>query len=278
MSNEAKKPEVKPAVQEVVPVPEKDKRDIAAVAAQDYAEHEAKKGTEVVNWQEELKKLAVATADAEKPSGNWVSFKGGQLTIGGTAMKNNMVEAVVLHAIFENQMYESKYNPNNPQPPICYAFGDTDDDLKPHPESAKPQAANCRDCPNNQWGSDPEGGKGKACKNVRRLGLMSATDLDKVAKAEVAIAKLPVTSVKNWSTYANQVANALHLPPLGIITEMSVTPDPRYQLQVNFRLVDKVPEAHLPDLLKKRGEIHDLMYLPYDKPSEAAPPAQARKF
>ena len=127
------------------------------------------------------------------------------------------------------------------------------------------------------WGSDPEGGKGKACKNVRRLAIIAATDLDKIDKAEVAIAKLSVTSVKNWSTYANQVANALHLPPLGIITEMVVTPDPRYQFQINFSLIDKVQEQYLPALMKKRGEIMDLIYAPYDKPSEA-PPQAPRKF
>lgn len=237
-------------------------------------------GTAVVNWQEELKKMAVATAEAERPSSNWVSFKGGQMTIGGNPMKNNKVEMIVLHSIFENQLYGERYNPNNPQPPICYAFGDTDDDLKPHPDSAKPQASNCAECPNNAWGSDPEGGKGKACKNVRRLAIMASTDLDKIPKAEVAIAKLPVTSVKNWATYANQVANALKLPPLGVITEMEVSPDPRYQLQVNFRLVDKVAEEFIPALLKKRGEVHDLVYSKYDKPVEGAPtaaPAQ-RKF
>ena len=233
--------------------------------------------TAVVNWQDELKSLAVATAAAEKPSGNWVSFKGGQLMIGGTPMKDNKVQMIVLHSIFENQWYRDRYNPNAPTPPHCYAYGDTDDALAPHAEAATPIAESCAACPNNVWGSDPEGGKGKACKNVRRLAIIAATDLDKIDKAEVAIAKLSVTSVKNWSTYANQVANALHLPPLGIITEMVVTPDPRYQFQINFSLIDKVQEQYLPALMKKRGEIMDLIYAPYDKPSEA-PPQAPRKF
>lgn len=234
-------------------------------------------GTSIANWQDELKQMAVAVAEAEKPSGNWVSFKGGQLTIGGTQMKDNRVQMIVIHSIFENQWYKERYNPNNPSSPHCYALAEKDDDLAPHPDAATPIASDCASCPHNAWGSDPEGGKGKACKNVRRLAIISSTDLDKIGKAEVAIAKLPVTSVKNWSTYANQVANALRLPPLGVITEMEVTPDPRYQFQVNFRLVDKVPEQYLPQLLAKRGEIHDLVFAPYDKPTEAAP-AAGRKF
>jgi hypothetical protein len=234
------------------------------------------KQTAVVNYEEELKKMAVATAEAEKPAGNWVSFKGGILSINGMQMKDNRVEMVVLHSIFENQMYGERYNPNNPQPPVCYAFGETDDELKPHPDSSKPQADSCKTCPNNQWGSDPEGGKGKACKNVRRLAIISATDLNKIDKAEVAIAKPSVTSVKNWATYANQVANALHLPPLGVVTEMSVEADPKTQFQIHFRLVDKVPAEHIPALLKKKGEIHDLIYAPYDAPVEQV--TAQRKF
>jgi hypothetical protein len=235
--------------------------------------------TAVANYQEELMKMAVATAEAEKPSGNWVSFKNGILSIGGTPMKNNKVESVIVHSIFENQFYKDKFDPNNPQPPICYALAEVDDDLKPHKDAAEPQAATCAECKNNVWGSDPGGGKGKACKNVRRLAMISANDLNQVAKAEVAIAKLPVTSVKNWSSYANQIASVLKLPPLAVITEMSVEPDAKTQFQVNFALVNKVDDGPvIQALLNKRRDTTDLIFAGYDKPSQAPAPATARKF
>ena len=241
-----------------------------------------KQETGVVSWEEQLKHLAFATAESEKPAGNWVSFKSGVLTIGGNPMKGNKVEMIVLHSVFENQMYANKYDANNPQPPICYALGETDDELAPHADSAKPQATSCAVCPNNDWGSDPGGGRGKACKNTRRLGIIAAPDAKdavNVAKAEVAMAKLPVTSVKNWATYANQVVNALHLPPLAVITEMELSPDPKTQIQVNFRLVDKILDSGvLQALLKKRGDIHSIMYAPYDKPSETPALATDRKY
>lgn len=240
-------------------------------------------GTAVVDWQEQLAKMAFATAEAEKPSGNWVSFKGGQLTINGTSQPKNKVDCIVIHSIFENQLYEDRYDPNNPQPPICYAFSETDDDLKPHADSAKPQAESCAVCPNNVWGSDPGGGKGKACKNVRRLAIVSADDLDpeKLPRAEVALAKLPVTSVKNWSTYASQLANVLKIPPLAVISEMSVEPDAKTQFQVNFQLVDKITDgALIQGLLNKRKDTTPLIFAPYDKPSAAPKPeaGAARKY
>jgi hypothetical protein len=223
--------------------------------------------TAVVDYMAELQKLAVATAEAEKPSGNWISFKNGILSYAGQPIRENKIKVVVIQSVFENQLYKDRYDPNNQQPPICYAFGETDDDLKPHADSAQPQAENCASCSKNQWGSDPGGGKGKACKNVRRLAMVGASDLGDVSKAEVAIAKLPVTSVKNWSTYASQIANVLKLPPIGVISEMSVEPDAKTQFQVNFALIDKIEDGEvIQALLARRRDSTPLVFAPYDKP------------
>jgi hypothetical protein len=223
-------------------------------------------GTAVASWQEELAKMAVATAEAEKPQGNWLSFKGGQLNIGGMPMKGNKVDVVVIHSIFENQWYKNRYDPNNVESPACFAFGEDDSELKPHPESAEPQAETCEVCPKNAWKSDPGGGNGKACKNVRRLAMISAADLEDVDKADVVLAKLPVTSVKNWSTFASQVANVLKLPPISVIANMSVEPDAKTQFQVNFELVNKITDgAVIQKLLNRRRDTNAMVYVPYDK-------------
>jgi hypothetical protein len=238
--------------------------------------------TAVVDYMAELQAMTIATQEAERPKSNWASFKGGQLTINDQVMKDNKAPVVVIHSVFENQLYKDRYDPNNIQPPICYAFGETDDDLKPHPDSAEPQHPTCEGCPKNEWKSDPGGGKGKACKNVRRLALMSASDLvdvEKIRAAEVVMAKLPVTSVKNWSTYASQIANVLKVPPIAVITEISVVPDAKTQFQVNFALLDKITDgAVIQQLLARRKDTHPLMFQPYDKPSAPAEPAQNRKY
>ena len=234
--------------------------------------------TEVADWQKQLNDMAIATAAAEKPTGNWVSFKSGVLSIGGNAIKGNKIDVVVVQSVFENQWYKERYDSSNPQTPHCFALAELDDDLKPHPDSAEPQSETCATCPKNQWKSDPEGGKGKACKNVRRLAMVAAADLEDVKDAAIAIAKLPVMSVKNWSTYANQIANVLKVPPLAVITNMSVTPDTRSQFQVNFELTDRISDgAVIQGLLQKRKDIQPLIFAGYDKPSEAAP-KEPRKF
>jgi len=238
-----------------------------------------KKETPVADYISELNKLTAQTVETEKPSGMWVSFKGGMLSIGGNVQKGNKAKVVVVHSVFENQLYKDRFDPNNPQSPTCYAIAENDEDLKPHKDVVNPVSPEgCAICPNNVWGSDPLGGKGKACKNVRRLALLSADDLDNLDKAEVAIAKLPVTSVKNWSTYASQIANVLKLPPLAVITEMSVEPDPKTQFQVNFSLIDKITDgATIQGLLNKRKDVTPIMFSGYDQMQEAQPQPN-RKF
>ena len=237
--------------------------------------------TAMIDYQAELAKLAAHTAETEKPSLLWVSFKGGRLNINGTDMPNGKAPVVVIHSVFENQWYKNRYDPDNPQSPSCYAISENEEGLKPHPDSEDPQSPTCAECPKNAWGSDPGGGKGKACKNSRRLGLISANDLKDVAKAEFAIAKMPVTSVKNWSTYASQLASVLKLPPLAVITEIMVEPDPKTQFQVNFRLMDKITDGPvIQALLSKRKDMTDAMFSGYDKNIAPAPgqPQAPRKF
>lgn len=236
----------------------------------------------VIPWEEQLKALATHTAETEKPSGNWVSFKNGVFSYNGTQMKDNRANVVIIHSIHENQWYPRPYNPNLPENPSCFAFAENEDDLAPHPDSADPQAPTCAQCPKNAWGSDPQGGRGKACKNVRRLAMVHQDDLKNLDKAAVALAKTPVTSTKNWATYASQIANVMKLPPLAVITEVSVTPSDR-QFDVNFNLVDRIQDPELIQaLLRKRQDATPVIFAPYSKnielPPKGAAPADGKKY
>ncbi|MFI5223847.1 MAG: hypothetical protein ACHQX3_06320 [Nitrospirales bacterium] len=246
---------------------------------------------ELADWQKQLADMAITTAEQEKPSGSWVSFKAGVLSFAGNPIKGNKMKVVVVHSAHENQLYATKdekgelvglrYDADNPATPVCYAIAENEEDLKPHPDSLWPQSESCTGCPRNEWKSDFEGGNGKACKNVRRLAMIAFDDMGSIPKAQVAMAKLPVTSVKNWSTYANQIANVLKLPPLAVITEMSVEPNAKTVFQINFDLVDKISDgAQIQALLSKRKDTTPLIFAGYDKPTEPkqATPAAATKY
>lgn len=53
----------------------------------------------------------------------------------------------------------------------------------------------CATCPLNQWGSDPDGGRGKACQNRRRIYLLREGETLPV------LLTLPTTSLKAFSDY-----------------------------------------------------------------------------
>ncbi len=53
-------------------------------------------------------------------------------------------------------------------PPQCFSM----DGITADPNGEKVQAKSCHECPMNAYQSDPDGGAGKACKNMKRVHLM----------------------------------------------------------------------------------------------------------
>ena len=198
--------------------------------------------TEMVAWEKEMAAEAEAAAHSEQTSGGqFIRTQGGRLSWGGANVPGNAIRVVVLDYCRENALYVGPFDPDNPQPPTCYAFGREEREMAPHEKVEQPQADACTGCPNNEFGS-ADTGRGKACKNTRRLALV-AEDAADDADAEVFFLKIPVTSVKAWSGYVQTVADAKHRPPHGVVTEISLVPDAKTQFQMEFRLVDVITDA-----------------------------------
>jgi hypothetical protein len=231
---------------------------------------------QVINWQERISKMARASAAAEVITGKFLSCRGGILTYNGTPVAGNALECVIVASTHEHQYYPNPFNPAKVESPLCYAFGKLADDgeippMVPHPESTKVQAKSCDSCPMMAWGSDPLGGRGKACKEVRRLALipMSALkDPEKILGSEEAYLKVPVMSVQNWSNYVHLVA-AHETEVFAVVTKLSVVPDARTQFRVNFEMVGKITDNNLlGHLYAKHEKAHRAIDFPYPK-SEA---------
>ena len=182
---------------------------------------------------------AKAAAANERPSTGRISLKSGQMTYGGAPIAGNKMEVLILSAAYRNVWYAGRYDANNVVNPNCFSLADTDADMVPHINVREKPAAACGACPHNEWGSDPNGGRGKACKQSRRLVLLPATALkdgrEGILGAEMAVMDLPVTSVKNYSTFINTLAASANVPPYAAVTEVSVVPNAKTQFQVQFR-------------------------------------------
>jgi len=219
----------------------------------------AKGSTALVRWDQELAKRALVARGLEDSVavGNFLSTKGGQLTYQGNPIEGNKLKCVVLAHILENKYYDSKFDPNTPSAPACYAFGTNDKDMAPHEKADSPQSKKCADCKHNEWGSSSRG-RGKTCKNSRRLALLHADSLKKpeeIKSGTVVYLELPVTSVKGWAGYVQGLANVKKRPPSSVITEISVVPDPKSQFKVGFKLIEDISDnATLSPIMKRADE------------------------
>lgn len=235
---------------------------------------------EIANWDEALAARAKAqskVAKAASGGGNFISFKGGHMAYKGAAVADDALDVIVLDSVIENAFYEGDYDEGNPQSPLCYAFGRDPEEIAPHPdvvEAGTAQADRCADCEHNQWGSAAKG-RGKACKNTFRLGMIvadEATSAKAIKEAEVVYAKTPVTSGKNWGNYVRQ-CDAVNKPPLAFVTEMSVQPAAK-QFAVVFVQKEKVSGGEvIKALLAKADEVEKVIDFPYPKFEEKPKPA-----
>jgi len=244
-----------------------------------------------IKWEEELAKHATKAAAQERPAVGRLAFRGGIMTYQNQAIPGNKLNVVIIssakeHALYQNVLEQRQFDPNKPESPICYALSLSGEDMVPHAQARQRQAVSCAECKWNAWGSAPNGGKGKACKESRRLimlpvsAVMQNAPPDSVKKAEAATCSIPVTSVKNWANYTAQLAGEFRRPPWAMVTEVSLHPHARNQLEVKFAPVAQVSEQFLSDLMQRRDTADAVILTPYAQESNApaAQPMQNRKY
>lgn len=255
----------------------------------------AKKGTSVVAWDEELAKQAAIAAGMEEStaSGQFFGLKAGVLTWNDTPVQNNEMAVIILDSVLENVYYEGAYDPDVPQSPTCFAFGRDDKTMAPHANvvAAGNQQCGasglCNGCEMNEFGS-AEKGKGKACRNTRRLAMIPAGNFNKngdftmfkesdhFATTPIGFMKLPVTSVKGYAAFVKQVAGVLRRPPHGIITKVKVIPDPKSQFKVIFEPLENVPNDFMGSIMERNKEAQALIEFPYSLDDAEEAPAAKR--
>jgi hypothetical protein len=231
------------------------------------------------DWQSQLAGMAKEAAASVKPTSSVISLRSGIVSYAGTQAPDNKLDLIVIDFAHEHTYYDKQYDPDNPSNPACFALGEAghEDKMVPHEVVEAPQHENCADCPLSKWGSDPRGGRGKACQQRFRLVAIPSDVLDSaetVLAAEVATIKLPVTSGKVWSQYLSTVASLHQRPEFGVITTLSAKPDPKTQFKAVFEVKGLVPFEDKPELfqaiLQKREMARNVLMKPYDLTGEGA--------
>lgn len=118
--------------------------------------------------------------------------------------------------------YSSKYDPNKEdQSPDCYSSNG----VVPDADVQNKQCDSCANCPMNQWGSkisEVSGAKVKACSDVKRIGIVPASNVE-APMFQIAV---PAASMKVWGNYVRMLNQATPaIPYNGVVTRISFDPD-----------------------------------------------------
>lgn len=244
----------------------------------------------IVKWSEKFASYAKDAVDQVKSigsAGRSVAFGRGSIEVGGLPVSGGKLRSIVIGYCALNAWYKAKYDKDDKQPPDCYAFGDKADDpsMAPHEKAPDPQAELCADCEHNKYGT-AETGRGKACGNRIRLGLITESDAETVegaSAAELATASVSPTNLKRWAGYVKSLEEEHQRPPWSVVTEITTYDDKETQIRVEFRMVATIDDDALLTVLEKRfGKIQDLLQVPFNAPVERVAPksgaGKSRKF
>jgi len=243
------------------------------------AKQPGKKTTAMTKWDAKLAEMAAKAAANEVTSGgNVIGTQGGRLRYKGADIPENKMRVVIIDKIFANLYYEGVFDPSSPASPACYAYGREEEGMAPHDDSPNKQGEDCASCSQNEWGS-ADRGKGKACKNTRRLAVLAESDLgEDILQAEEAYVHVPVTSVKAWAGYVRQLESTLHRPPLAVVTEIALVPDDDVQFRMTFKTVEQIDDGDVLEALTQKAEaVSKVIEFPYVQITPAEKPARGNR-
>lgn len=136
-------------------------------------------------FEEEMDGLQISFDRVKIPSGGGLAFEVPGDDPDSPDMVKELVGVIVDHHPI-NVYYRESYTGGNEQPDCASDDGKVGDG---------DPGGDCSKCPLNQWGSDPDGGRGKACQNKRRVYILREGDLFPV------LLSLPATSLKAFADF-----------------------------------------------------------------------------
>lgn len=214
------------------------------------------KAKNVISVQDQLRaELAVMKDRVEPPSGYMISTKGKTFTLPNGSASDGPLVCIVLDWVTANTYFKGIYNAKDIKPPVCFAISRNPAEAIPSDASPEKQHNHCcrkgedDGCKQNAWGSDPKGGKGKACKNTRRLLVVPN---DSTKNTQPWILSVSPTGLKFFDKYVNTLAD-LGTHPIEVVTEVSFEPSEPYP-SLRFRVTDKHEELNMMWQLKERGQ------------------------
>jgi hypothetical protein len=207
-----------------------------------------------------LEQAAQTQAEAEVSSIPFLSFKGKKFTIGEEKLGNSL-DVVILADVFDHAYYDKAYDPDVISPPACFAIGKDVSEMVPDASSPTIMASSCSVCPMNEFGSS-NNGKGKACRNGRRLLLAAMVD-GRPDMDNLVIANIAPTSLKAYASYSKRMATLMKLPSWAIVTNLSFDDDSAWP-QIVPTYVRVLDGEYINGIAPRLAEFAESVSVPYD--------------
>ena len=197
--------------------------------------------------------------------GAFLSIKGGAFTYQEADLGADF-EVIILDFVNEKAYYDGAYDPDNPSAPACWAItSDDPSEMVPHSDSPVPQCDTCSECWANEFGS-ADTGRGKACKDNRKLLLAAADDFDEdTPNKELAYLRVPPTSLKNFDKFIKGLGKLSKRPCYGVTTAMHIEDD-------EYPILSFTPETVINDVAIMQ-EVMELREVNSDSLMESYDPA-----
>jgi len=197
---------------------------------------------------------------------NKIGLKNKEFTLPDGQKSQGPLECIILDFAWFMVHYPGVYNSNNPQQPNCFAVGRENPEggtLKAHESVENPQGPNCKDCAKNQWGSAPTG-KGKACKNQRRLILVPPNFDESTEPMSMYVSP---NGLKNFDKYVSRLNNEQGVLPVQVVTAISFDPDQSYPL-LKFACIER--HTRVNDAWALREQSQELLFRALETKEEKA--------
>ena len=235
----------------------------------------SKEDKAVVPWAERMAADAKQVAETETSSLNTISIKNGVLKVNGDPVPNSSMDVIIVGHVTERRYYKGAFDSDNIVNPDCYAKSVNGTNMVPAENVPNPEHTDCDNCPMNQF-KTAANGKGKACKESRKLAVIPA-DGD-LATAELGLMSIPITSViKFWGPYVKMLSAAHARPPWAVVSSIKASPDDRMMLKVEFELRELVDEDNLGGLAGRISDVEEMLMKGYDYDAEPEPEAKGKK-
>ncbi len=196
------------------------------------------------DYNEEMSGMKITFDRIKVPSGGGLAFE----VPGDDPDSPDLVKEIVGVVVDQypvNAYWKDKYTGQNNQPDCSSLDG--------HIGSGTP-GGDCSKCPMNQWGSD--GTKGKACKNMRRLYILTENNIFPL------LLTLPPTSIQNWADFLAKKVLQKRLQRHEVIVKITLRKETNASgivySQVQFSLVGMVPSDKLAQIAKYCADIKPL--------------------